>query len=99
MQALRDVSKGLTFLSSGISRAVVYAVLSKTGLPEEPFPPRELQALQLVAEGKSSKEVAQLLDISVKTTESHCQGIMRKLDIHETAGLVRYAIRQGLTQV
>jgi DNA-binding CsgD family transcriptional regulator len=54
--------------------------------------------LQLVAEGKSTKEVAALLNISVKTAESHRTRIMGKLDIHETAGLVRYAIRRGLVQ-
>ena len=52
--------------------------------------------LQLVAEGKTTKEVAQLLDTSVKTAESHRSHIMEKLGIHETAGLVRYAIRRGV---
>ncbi|MBI2884305.1 MAG: response regulator transcription factor, partial [Candidatus Methylomirabilis oxyfera] len=50
------------------------------------------------AEGKTTKELAQLLGISVKTAESHRTHIMEKLDIHETAGLVRYAIRQGVIQ-
>src|SRR5881628_3366362 len=54
--------------------------------------------LQLVAEGKSTKEVAGLLGISFKTAESHRTRILKKLDLHETAGLVRYAVRRGLIQ-
>ena len=57
---------------------------------------RETQVLQLVAQGKSTKEVASTLGISVKTASAHRASLMRKLDIHETAGLVRYAIRVGL---
>ena len=98
MQAIRDVSKGLIYLSPGISEAVVEAYLGKTELRSEPLTPRELQVLQLVAEGKTTKEVAALLGISFKTAESHRTRIMEKLDIHETAGLVRYAIRRGLVQ-
>lgn len=98
VQAIRDVSKGLTFLSSGISQAVVDAFLSKKNIPAEPLTSRELQVLQLVAEGKSTKEAAALLNISFKTAESHRTRIMEKLNIHETAGLVRYAVRRGLVQ-
>ena len=98
VQAIRDVSKGLTFLSSGVSQAVVEAFLSKREMGSEMLTPRELQVLQLVAEGKSTKEVASLLGISFKTAESHRTRIMEKLDIHETAGLVRYAIRRGVIQ-
>jgi len=57
-------------------------------------PQREI--LQLVAEGKSTKEVAQLLDVSAKTVETHCGEIMDRLGIHDPAGLVRHAIRTGL---
>jgi DNA-binding NarL/FixJ family response regulator len=60
--------------------------------------PREREVLQLVAEGKTTKEVASVLGISVKTAESHRTRIMEKLDIHETATLVRYAIRHGVIQ-
>ncbi|HLY60592.1 MAG TPA: response regulator transcription factor [Terriglobia bacterium] len=98
VQAIRDVSKGLTFLSSGISQTVVDAFLSKKNISAEPLTPRELQVLQLIAEGKSTKEAAALLDISFKTAESHRTRIMDKLNIHETAGLVRYAVRRGLVQ-
>jgi DNA-binding CsgD family transcriptional regulator len=54
--------------------------------------------LQLIAEGKTTKEVAGLLGISFKTAESHRMRIMKKVDVHETAGLVRYAVRRGLVQ-
>jgi two-component system, NarL family, response regulator NreC len=98
VQAIRDVSKGLTFLSSGVSEAIVDAFLGRKDLPEEVLTARELQVLQLVAEGKSTKEVASLLGVSFKTAESHRTRIMEKLNIHETASLVRYAIRRGLIQ-
>ncbi len=99
IQAITDVSNGLTYLSSGVSQAVVEAYLTKDDLaPQETLTPRELQVLQLVAEGKTTKEVASMLGVSFKTAESHRTRIMDKLDIHETAGLVRYAIRKGIIQ-
>ncbi|MDE2514095.1 MAG: response regulator transcription factor, partial [Alphaproteobacteria bacterium] len=58
--------------------------------------PRQREILQLIAEGKSSKQIAQLLEASVKTIESHRASLMERLDIHDVAGLVRYAIRHGL---
>jgi DNA-binding NarL/FixJ family response regulator len=57
---------------------------------------RQREILQLVAEGKSTKEVAQLLNLSVKTVETHRAQIMDRLDIHDLAGLVRYAVRTGI---
>jgi len=98
VQAIHEVSRGSTFLSSDISDTVVDAYLNKTDMPNDSLSPRELQVLQLVAEGKTTKEVAVLLNISVKTAESHRTRIMEKLDVHETASLVRYAIRRGLIQ-
>ena len=99
IQAITDVGSGLTYLSSGVSQAVVEAYLTKDEMaPQASLTPRELQVLQLVAEGKTTKEVAALLGVSFKTAESHRTRIMEKLDIHETAGLVRYAIRKGIIQ-
>ncbi len=98
VQAIHEVSRGSTFLSSDISDTVVDAYLNKIDVPNDSLSPRELQVLQLVAEGKTTKEVAVLLNISVKTAESHRTRIMEKLDVHETASLVRYAIRRGLIQ-
>jgi two-component system, NarL family, response regulator NreC len=98
VQAIREASRGGVYLSSEVSRAVVQAYQNKTELSSEPLSPRERQVLQLIAEGKTTKEVAGVLNISVKTAETHRTRIMEKLDIHETAGLVRYAIRRGLVQ-
>jgi len=98
VRAIKEVSQGKTFLSPGVSGAVVQAYLSKTDFPPDPLSARERQVLQLIAEGKTTKEVATILGISVKTAESHRTRLMEKLDIHETASLVLYAVRQGLVQ-
>ena len=98
VEAIQQVGRGGIYLSPNISRAVVEAYLCKTDLPADPLTPRERQVLQMVGEGKSTKDVARLLGISAKTAESHRARLMRKLDIHETASLVRYAIRRGLVQ-
>jgi two-component system response regulator NreC len=99
IQAISDVANGLTYLSSGVSEAVVDAYLTKNEpVTTEKLTARERQVLQLVAEGKTTKEIASLLGVSFKTAESHRTNLMEKLDIHETAGLVRYAIRMGLIQ-
>jgi two-component system response regulator NreC len=98
VRAIREVSAGKTYLSPGISRVVVEAYLSKTELPRDLLTVREREVLQLVAESRTTKQIAQLLGISVKTADSHRTRIMRKLDIHETAGLVRHAIRLGLIE-
>jgi two-component system response regulator NreC len=98
LQAIQDVSVGGVYLSPHVSGAVVQAYLAKSDLPYEPLTPRERQVLQLIAEGKTTKETAAVLDVSVKTAETHRTNLMVKLDIHSTAGLVRYAIRRGLLQ-
>jgi DNA-binding NarL/FixJ family response regulator len=98
IHAVREVCRGGVYLSPGISQVVVDACSSKTNAAPDPLSGRERQVLQLVSEGKSTRDVAQLLGISVKTAESHRARLMRKLDIHETASLVLYAIRQGLIQ-
>jgi two-component system response regulator NreC len=98
VHAIRQVSSGGFYLSPGVSQAVVEAYRSKGERPSDPLSVRERQVLQLIAEGKSTKDAASLLGISVKTAESHRTRLMQKLDIHETASLVRYAIRRGLIQ-
>jgi DNA-binding NarL/FixJ family response regulator len=98
VRAIHEVLRGMMYLSPGISQAVVQAYLAKSEIPPDPLTPREREVLQLVAEGKSTKEIAGLLGISFKTAESHRTRIMKKTDIHETAGLVRYAVRRGLIQ-
>ncbi|HET7853892.1 MAG TPA: response regulator transcription factor [Candidatus Methylomirabilis sp.] len=98
VQAIQEVMRGGRYLSPGISEAVVQAYLAKTDLPADPLTPREREVLQLIAEGKTTKDIAGLLGLSVKTVESHRTRLMEKLDIRQTAGLVRYAIRRGLIQ-
>ena len=98
IQALRAVCRGEMFLTQSISRTIVQAFLMNSESPGKPISDRERQVLQLVAEGKTTKEIAALLNISVKTAESHRSNLMDKLNIHDTAGLVRYAIRNGLIQ-
>lgn len=97
VRALREVLKGGTYLSRGVSHAVVEAFRSPDGAVKDPLSSRERQVLQLIAEGRRTREIADQLCISVKTAESHRARIMRKLAIRETAGLVRYAIHKGLT--
>lgn len=94
--AIREVLRGELYLSPAVSRIVVDGYLTGTPPTADPLAPRERQVLQLVAEGKTSKEIASILGLSVKTAESYRAHLMDKLDIHETAGLVRYAIREGL---
>ena len=98
VHAIQGVSKGGTYLSPGVSQAVVEAYRSRSEEAVDPLSGRERQVLQLIAEGRSTKDVASLLGISVKTAESHRSRLMQKLDIHETASLVRYAVRRGLVQ-
>ena len=97
-QALWAVCRGEMYLTQSISQAVVQAFLSKDDLPDRPLSDREREVLQLVAEGKTTKEIATLLKISVNTAESHRSNLMEKLHIHDTAGLVRYALRNGVIQ-
>jgi DNA-binding NarL/FixJ family response regulator len=99
LQAIQRVLHGLVYLSPGISGAVIAAFQSQGQRPADPLTARERQVLQLIAEGKSTKDVAALLGVSVKTAESHRSRLMQKLDIHETASLVRYAVKRGLIQV
>jgi len=98
VNAIRQVCSGRVYLSPSISDTVVQAFISKTDPPSDPLTARERQVLQLVGEGKSTKEVAVLLGIETKTAETHRTRMMQKLDIHETAGVVRYAIRRGLVK-
>ena len=98
IHAIQQVSRGGFYLSPGVSQAVIEAYRSKAERPSDPLSIRERQVLQLIAEGKSTKDVASLLGISTKTAESHRSRLMKKLDIHETASLVRYAVRRGLIQ-
>jgi DNA-binding NarL/FixJ family response regulator len=95
-QAVREVNHGSVYLSPSISGTVVNAYLRRVDVQQDPLTARERQVLQLVAEGRTTKEIAQLINVGAKTAESYRARIMQKLGIHHTAGLVRYAIRQGM---
>lgn len=97
IQAIRTLMEGASYLSPGISDSVVKAALARAPVTD-PLTQREREILQLIAEGKTNKEICQQLGISVKTVESHRRNVMVKLDIHETASLVRHAIKIGLIQ-
>jgi two-component system response regulator NreC len=96
LQAIREVCRGGVYLSPSVSGVVVQGYLANTETPYDPLTDRERQVLQLIAEGKTTKEIAVILGVSVKTAESHRSSLMGKLDIHSTAEVVRYAIRRGL---
>ena len=99
--AVQSVMRGETYLTPRISQAVVDGYLRDGGdepTPLEALTDRQREILQLVAEGKSTKEIAHLLDLSVKTVETHRTRIMERLDIHDVPGLVRFALRAGLIQ-
>jgi DNA-binding NarL/FixJ family response regulator len=98
VQAIRDVYRGKLYISPAISEVVVGAYRGQASLPSDLLTTREREVLQLVAEGKSTKKIAEILGIAQKTAESHRSHLMVKLDIHEVAGLVRYAVRHGMIQ-
>lgn len=99
--ALRTIERGQTYISPAISRSVVAALATDVQLPAPCSPlnaltPRQREVLRLVAEGHSTKQVAARLGLSAKTVEAHRGAIMRRLGIHDLAGLVRFAVRAGL---
>lgn len=98
LRAIKTVCIGDTYLSPEVSNFVVDSYVANGEVCKPQLRDRERQVLQLVAEGKTTKEIATMLGISAKTAESHRTKIMERLDIHDTAGLVRYAIREGLIQ-
>lgn len=98
LRAIKTVCFGDTYLRREVSNFVVDSYVADGEVRKPQLRDRERQVLQLVAEGKTTKEIATMLGISAKTAESHRSKIMERLDIHDTAGLVRYAIREGLIQ-
>ena len=107
--AVRSAMKGETFLSPAISKQVVSDYVARIGgrgggeadekteiNPYQRLTPRQRQILQLIAEGHTTKKIAQELDLSIKTVEVHRMQLMERLNIHDVTGLVRYAIRSGI---
>ena len=96
--ALRSVMRGESWLSPAVSRQVVEGYVQRSGAEAAPdvLTARQREVLRLVASGKSTKEIAFFLNLSVKTVETHRAQIMERLGIRDVPGLVRYALRTGL---
>jgi len=96
--ALKTVMNGDTWLSTAISRTAIAEYVGRTANEAllDTLTARQAQVLRLIAEGHSTKDIGAQLDLSVKTIETFRAQIMERLDIHDLAGLVRYAIRQGI---
>ncbi len=103
-EAIREVKKGNTFFSAEIARRLEKKnkkFLGPNGILKKKnvrLSSREAEVLQRIAEGKANKEIASELGISIKTVEKHRQHLMEKLNIHDTAGLTRYAISAGIIE-
>ncbi|MER3458972.1 MAG: DNA-binding response regulator [Chloroflexota bacterium] len=98
---IQAVTAGEAYLSPRISKTVIAEYVRRTEAeaqrrPHELLTPREREILQLIAEGRTSKEIASELHLSIKTVETHRANLMDKLNIHNRAGLIRYAIRAGI---
>jgi DNA-binding NarL/FixJ family response regulator len=97
--AIAAVVRGETYLSPQVSKRVIADYLRLVGdesTSQELLTPRQREVLQLIAEGHTTKQIAQILSVSEKTAMTHRAQLMERLDIHDIAGLVRYAIRIGL---
>jgi len=97
--AIRSVLDGKTYLTPSVSKKALDTYMQRMGTTKPVanlLTRRQREILQLIAEGKSLKEIAKRLNLSVKTVESHRTLLKIRLDIHDTAGLVRYAIRHGI---
>jgi len=103
ISAIRCVTEGEVYLSPKVAGVIVgHFVRDRASDETSPFSaltPREREVLQLLAEGKNTREIAESLGVSVKTVETHRMQTMRKLDLHSVAELTKYAIREGLTSL
>ncbi len=103
-RAIREVHKGNTFFTPSVSKRQgrlnpqLTGRAGVTGKKIAQLTSREMEVLQLIAEGKANKETASELGIGIKTVEKHREHLMEKLDIHDTAGLTRYAISAGIIE-
>ena len=102
--AIREIQKGNTYFSPSIAKKIRHQKQTaldhegKSHATETHLTPREMEVLQLIAEGEANKQIAAELDISIKTVEKHRSHLMNKLNIHDTAGLTRYAIETGIIE-
>ena len=98
VEAIQSLADHKPYFTTKVSALVLQGYLNPTTRENPTLTPREREIVQLVAEGKSTKEVADKLNISPKTAETHRTNIMRKLNLHSVSGLVRYAIRNRLVE-
>lgn len=102
--AIREIADGNTFFSPSVAKRLRRshpADLDRKGqlkTADVQLTPREMEVLQLIAEGEANKQIASELSISIKTVEKHREHLMKKLGIHDTAGLTRYAIEEGIIE-
>lgn len=99
--AVHAVARGESYLSPAVAKRIVEGEVPTRGegaIGLQRLTPRQREILQLIAEGNTSKEIARKLELSIKTVETHRTHLMERLDIHDIAGLVRYAIRVGLVK-
>jgi len=102
LTAVEALEKNRTFFTRRVSEMILEGYLNgeaQKDLTEPSVSPREREIVQLLAEGKSTKEVAFILDLSIKTVETHRSNVMRKLGIHSVSELVLYAVRNNIVQV
>jgi DNA-binding NarL/FixJ family response regulator len=99
IEAIGEVRSGGTFISPRVAGALVDAYLGGRATVADPLTLREREVLQLVAEGKTTKDIAAALDLTTKTAEYYRSRIMTKLGVHNTAGLVRYALHNGVVHL
>jgi DNA-binding NarL/FixJ family response regulator len=104
LTAIREVLKGRSYVTPLVTKETLDSLLHSAGknagsLPSTRLTARQREVLQLLAEGRTTKEVAQLLDISVRTVEFHKSRLMEELGLHSRAALVKYAIASGITDV
>ncbi len=100
--ALKTVARGETYLTPAVAKYAIKAYREKSDGPSGPLTKlsmRQREILQLIAEGQTTKDIAQRLNLSVKTVETHRSQLMERLDIHDVPGLVRFAMRVGLIQL
>lgn len=100
--ALKTVARGETYLAPAVAKYAIKAYREKSDGPSGPLMKlsmRQREILQLIAEGQTTKDIAQRLNLSVKTVETHRSQLMERLDIHDVPGLVRFAMRVGLIQL
>lgn len=105
--AIRAIRAGRPFLSAQVADALVHDFVRQAAVTDSPrqveeqktLTPRQREVLQLIAEGRSTREIAERLHLSIKTVETHRAEIQRRLEIFDVAGLTRYAIRQGIVSL